>query len=278
MESGEIPSSTAGLAPEGQRTATATATAEADAVSLPWKRPEPVTLFLVAVMTIITVLTMPQDALSTAIALGAKHNESIRMGQWWRLLSSVFLHSGFLHLAFNVYALLLAGTIAERAYGHARYLALFVIAGICASSLSFRNSEALTFGASGAIFGILGSLVVSTWRKDPRVLTQLTPQGLAGLGVWAVGSFVSGNAKRGVDNAAHLGGILSGGVASLVLVPDLIAFAAAALSVAAIGWTGFHVAQVARATRISLPPPQPPVLEKKLDAVSPQPELPKTHP
>jgi membrane associated rhomboid family serine protease len=254
MDPGETPSSVLNPTPEltAQPSPIANAPVQAEADLHPTRKyPGAVTLTLAAAMCAIAWMSLPWDGLNSALAWGVKTNDLIRSGQWWRLLSCLFLHSGAFHLAFNVYALLVAGGAAERAYGYLRYLALFVIGGACASYLSYRNSEMLGLGASGAIFGVVGSLAISTWRRDPRVVDQFTPYSLAGLGVWIVGSLITGNAKHGVDNAAHLGGIIGGAVASVVLVPDIVAYAAALLSVAAMTWTGIHVAQSVSAWRAS---------------------------
>lgn len=136
-----------------------------------------------------------------AIALGGQH---------WRLLTAMFLHLNLLHLGFNMYMLYLVGRQVELIFGHVRYLALFLIAGFGGSVASYLFSSPVTVsaGASGAIFGLMGALVVAGHhaRADIRQVLVLIAINLAF-------GFVVG----GIDWRAHLGGLVTGAVVAAVL-------------------------------------------------------------
>jgi membrane associated rhomboid family serine protease len=130
-------------------------------------------------------------------------------GQWYRLLTSVFLHGSWLHLAFNMYVLYVLGPPLERLLGHARFLILFLIAGIggAVASFTFSSINTVSVGASGAIFGLMGALVVAG-RHLRADITQV----LVLIGINVVIGFLA----PGVDWRAHLGGLITGAAVAFV--------------------------------------------------------------
>jgi membrane associated rhomboid family serine protease len=131
-------------------------------------------------------------------------------GQQWRLFTAMFLHLNLLHLLFNMYVLYLVGRQLELIFGHARYLALYLIAGLGGSVASYVFSDPLSVsaGASGAIFGLMGALVVAghAAKSDINQVLVLIAINLA------FGFFVGG-----IDWRAHLGGLVTGAVVAAVL-------------------------------------------------------------
>ncbi|MBA3533873.1 MAG: rhomboid family intramembrane serine protease, partial [Ardenticatenales bacterium] len=101
----------------------------------------------------------------TLVAFGAKYNRGILDGETWRLLTPIFLHIGFVHLLFNQYALYLFGREVERLFGTLRFVIIYLLAGLAGSIASFAFSAAVSAGASGAIFGIIGALTLFFWRN-----------------------------------------------------------------------------------------------------------------
>src|SRR5690625_6084003 len=95
----------------------------------------------------------------TLIQFGAKYNPAMIDGEWWRLISSMFLHIGFFHLAMNMLALYYLGVAVERIYGSRRFLMIYFLAGIAGSLTSFAFSINVSAGASGAIFGLFGAML-----------------------------------------------------------------------------------------------------------------------
>lgn len=143
--------------------------------------------------------------------LGALNAPDVAAGQYWRLVSAIGLHAGLLHFAVNGYALFIFGPALERYLGRLRYLALYLGAGLCASATSFAfNHTLLGVGASGAIFGVIGALLVFFWRRRNRggqaALRQLVI-------VLVINAFITLGVPF-VDKFDHLGGLL-GGVAGM---------------------------------------------------------------
>lgn len=132
-------------------------------------------------------------------------------GEWWRLLTSAFLHGTWLHIAFNMYVLFALGPSLERILGHGRYLALYLIAALGGSvaSYAFSDVRTLSVGASGAIFGLMGALVIAGRR-----LRYDIGQVLMLLAVNVVIGFL----QPGVDWRAHLGGLVTGAAVAAVFV------------------------------------------------------------
>jgi rhomboid protease GluP len=144
-------------------------------------------------------------------ALGANYGPATIGGEWWRLLTCVFIHGGLLHIAFNMWCLWDLGRLAESVYGHWTFAAVYLITGLAASLASlFWNPEVLSVGASGAIFGIAGALVASFYLGEfslPRAAITGTLRSV----VMFVGyNLFFGAIIAHTDNAAHIGGLLLG--------------------------------------------------------------------
>ena len=134
--------------------------------------------------------------------------------EWYRLFTSMFLHGSILHILFNMYVLIVLGPTLERILGHGRFLLLFVLSGLGGSIVSYWLSEPTTFsvGASGAIFGLMGALLVAgrRLRFDVTMVLVLIAINLA------IGFIFSG-----IDWRAHLGGLVTGAaVAAVMVLPD----------------------------------------------------------
>jgi len=132
-------------------------------------------------------------------------------GEWWRLGTAAFLHGSFLHVAFNMYVLFALGPTLERILGHYRYLLLYLMAAIGGgvASYAFSDIRTVSVGASGAIFGLMGALVVAG-RRLKYDITQV----LVLLGINMVIGFIS----PGVDWRAHIGGLVTGALVAAIMV------------------------------------------------------------
>jgi len=132
-------------------------------------------------------------------------------GQWWRLLTAAFLHGSILHIAFNMYVLFALGPTLERVLGHGRFVVLYVVAALGGSvaSYTFSDPRTVSVGASGAIFGLMGALLVAGRRLkwDVRQVLIL-------LAVNVVIGFISPD----VDWRAHFGGLVVGALVAAVFV------------------------------------------------------------
>lgn len=133
-------------------------------------------------------------------------------GGWWRLAAAMFLHGGLMHLAFNMLALLTLGPLAERLFGPRAYLLLYLLAGLAGSALSlnFNAQQAVSVGASGAIFGVAGALMTAVWRHRATLPALFGAQAKSGLTFYVIYSLAQGFSHQGTDNAAHVGGLVAG--------------------------------------------------------------------
>jgi rhomboid protease GluP len=143
-------------------------------------------------------------------------------GQWWRLVTSMFLHGGLLHIAFNMFALWQVGRLVERMFGSARFLALYMIAGVCGSLASVLwNPYVNSVGASGAIFGIIGGLLAFIGRADSGVPATIVKDLRGSLTGFLLFNISAGFIYPHTDNAAHLGGLVGGYLAGHLLARSL---------------------------------------------------------
>ena len=130
------------------------------------------------------------------------------LSQFWRFFTAIFLHGGFAHLLYNVFALALFGSIFERFVGGRRFLIVFFVTGVLANifSVNFYDSS---LGASGAIFGIIGALIVVRPWMIVWAFGLPMPLILAGV-LWAVGDAIGIFMPSNIANLAHLSGMFFG--------------------------------------------------------------------
>jgi membrane associated rhomboid family serine protease len=132
-------------------------------------------------------------------------------GQWWRLLSSLFLHLSPMHLVLNMWVLWNVGRLAERLFGHGVFLFLYFFTGIIAGLATLAWNPALNVvGASGPIFGILGAVLASVIRPSYRTPSALPRSHWLSLLVFTAFNLLCGFLQFGIANAAHVGGFVSG--------------------------------------------------------------------
>lgn len=150
---------------------------------------------------------------------GAMYPEAvIKQGEWYRLFTCMFIHFGIEHLGNNMLILFFLGDNLERAVGHIKYIIIYIVSGLGGSILSMwfmiqNNDYAVSGGASGAIFGVVGALIYIVIRNKGR-LEDLTTRQLVFM---AVLSLYHGFTATGVDNFAHIGGLVSGFILAVLL-------------------------------------------------------------
>jgi rhomboid protease GluP len=160
---------------------------------------------------------------SVQLDWGANFGPATKDGEWWRLGSALFLHFGLFHLAMNMLSLWDGGRLVERMYGSARFLAIYFCSGLCGNLLSLNSQGdlAISGGASGAIFGVYGALMVFVWRER----ASIKPAEFKWLFWGAIGfsavTIVLGLQITGIDNAAHIGGLIGGILAGSALARPL---------------------------------------------------------
>jgi membrane associated rhomboid family serine protease len=178
----------------------------------------PITRVLIAINLAIYLLTAVQGAGLNSPG-GALLNRFILVGsnthmlfpvsdlahdqQWWRMVTAMFLHASLLHIGFNMYALWVIGTPIEQYLGRARYLGLYFVSGLAGAAGALLQSPFVpVLGASGAIFGILGAMMILEWQVTGRLAGQAAALVAINLGI----SFVIPNISWG----GHVGGLIGG--------------------------------------------------------------------
>jgi membrane associated rhomboid family serine protease len=175
---------------------------------------------LVYFTMVLSGLGVVQFATKDLLRWGANSTYFVGRGEWWRLLTCVFIHGGLMHIVMNMVSLYIAGTILEKKIGPQKFFAGYIITGIIASTVSiWWHDYIVSVGASGAILGLDGIILAllitkvfsQTWQKSLLILLAFT----AGYTI-VLGAFTGG-----VDNAAHVGGFIAGIIFGFIITPWL---------------------------------------------------------
>lgn len=155
------------------------------------------------------------------ISWGANFRPATINGEWWRLITAVFLHANILHVVLNMLALAYVGMLLEPVLGKFRFVTAYFLTGLLASLCSFWwNDFTVSIGASGAIFGVFGVFLalLFTHLLDSKTRKQL----LFSITAFIVVNLIIGFVEVGIDNAAHVGGLIGGFVVGFSFFPSLI--------------------------------------------------------
>ncbi|MGZ3184893.1 MAG: rhomboid family intramembrane serine protease [Telluria sp.] len=164
----------------------------------------------------------PSQTAQGLIAWGSNAGVLTLHGQWWRLVTSMFLHGGWPHILFNMVALVQVGALVERMFGSVRFLAVYLVAGICGGLASVMwNANVNSVGASGAIFGIMGGLLAFILKPDSGVPMTIVKALRSSATGFLIFNIFAGIVYPHTDNAAHLGGLAGGFLAGLLLARSL---------------------------------------------------------
>ena len=165
-----------------------------------------VTYLLIALNVILYVIPVLTNSYDVIINNFCVYGPLIKAGQYYRIITGVFLHGGILHLAFNCYVLYVIGSQLESYLGKVRYLIIYLFSAVTASLFSMIFNSNPSIGASGAIFGLMGALVYFGYHYRVylgNVLkSQIIPLILFNLLIGAL--------STGIDNFAHIGGLIGG--------------------------------------------------------------------
>jgi rhomboid protease GluP len=184
----------------------------------------PFILFLIAANLAMFAWEIAAGALAdreTIIEAGALVRERVLAGEWWRLMSAMFLHGGVDHILGNIVVLYIVGLACEHAFGIARTAVVYFASGIAGGLLSMTMGPGPSVGASGAIFGVIAAVIVVLYRWQDRFYVRDKRIGFVLL-VWAAWQILTGLANPFIDNFAHLGGLAGGALAALALRPRLL--------------------------------------------------------
>lgn len=191
---------------------------------LPIGRPRAVWVLLalnIAIFLVSGVLSGNLFTPSNAVLflLGAKVNQLIQAGQYWRLIASMFLHANLIHVAVNCYSLYAIGPQTERFYTTPHFLALYFISGLTGGAASYALSPNPGVGASGAIFGLVGGLAAFYYIAR-KLLGDASRQQLGSLvTIIMINLFIGLSSGGLIDNYAHMGGLAGGLVIGWLLAP-----------------------------------------------------------
>lgn len=181
-------------------------------------RPAVLTRVMIGIIVAVSVaaFVLPEE---TLLARLAKTNAGIAAGEWWRLVTPVLVHGSGLHLAMNMLALADVGAAVEHLYGRARMFAVFLVGAAGATLASVRFNEAPSVGASGGLFALVGALLVFGIRHRDALAPPVRNRLVRGM-LWVVAvNLAIGFTATFIDNAAHIGGLLTGALLAGVLPP-----------------------------------------------------------
>ena len=176
----------------------------------------PATATLIAVNVLVYLVTVAQGGgISTPggqwFYRSVLQGYAVSNGDWWRLVTSMFLHGGIIHLGLNMLVLFILGRIVEPALGTPRFLLVYFVSGLAGSAgaLWLSAPQTVTVGASGAIFGLLGALLILEYRTTGSLMGQAM--------IWIIINLVFTLRTPGISLGGHLGGLAGGIVATWAL-------------------------------------------------------------
>lgn len=173
-----------------------------------------ITYAIIAICVIVFILMGGSTDGKTLLSFGANLGLLVKRGEIYRLLTCAFVHIGIIHLVVNMYSLYVVGSQVENFYGKIKYLVIYLISAVCGSILSIGfNDNVISAGASGAIFGLLGAILYFGVKYrtylGQTIKSQVIPIILINL--------IIGFTTPGIDNAAHIGGLLGGVLSAMAL-------------------------------------------------------------
>ena len=164
---------------------------------------------------IMQIIMGGSQSIPKLIKMGAKVNELISAGQYWRLFTPMFLHIGIMHIALNMYALKNTGPFLEKMFGRVKFLIIYLFSGITGNIFSYLFSPSISAGASTSIFGVFGAIVMCGvfYRKNNQI--RAVGWNVFKLVIFNLGLNII---QPGVDMFGHTGGFLGGVVMSTILL------------------------------------------------------------
>ena len=188
----------------------------------------------------------------TVLRWGADFAPATASGEWWRMLTSMFLHGGILHLAVNMWALRNLGYTAELFYGRRNFAIIYLLSGFAGSSATLIwRPDTVSVGASGAIFGVAGALAAMVYFKKLPVDRAVLRRDMGSIGGVIIFNLLLGARIPVINNAAHVGGLIAGVILGFALPATIfraerersntagfMAIAAVLAAILVIGYTG----------------------------------------
>jgi rhomboid protease GluP len=185
-----------------------------------------VTYVLLGIITVVFVAEVALGGLTSTrilVPMGAQINLLVWQGEYWRLFAAMFLHIGVTHFLFNAWALYSLGRDIESFYGSLRFIVIYVLSGLFGGLAYYllgtpQTAVVISAGASGAIFGIVGA-ELAFWLRNRLLFGDFGKQRLMNLGILVGINVVFGASTPGINNLAHMGGLVSGFALAWMLTP-----------------------------------------------------------
>jgi len=195
-------------------------TPEEDAFVGPLFRFPPVTVALMVVNALVFAAMEYYGGSSTPFTLlifGAKLSGPVLHGDYWRLFTANFIHIGLLHLVLNSLTLIQLGMLCENLYGRLRFINLYLLSGMGGFLASTLFLDSLSAGASACLAGLMGATLIFGWRHYQEIPKIFRPHFTWYLLPWVIVMIGTGFIFDRIDNMAHIGGLVTGGLCALVL-------------------------------------------------------------
>ena len=187
--------------------------------------PTPVTWILLVVNLMVWAgleLSGGSTSVPNLLRWGAKFGPAIADGEYWRLFTPMFLHIGFAHLLTNSLGLIIFGRMVERYFGSLNFLFIYLLAGVFGNIASYAAlNNGVGAGASGAVFGIIGAYGSFLFRNRSTT-GSMAQSTLGGLGIIVGINLIFGFSVSGIDNWAHIGGLVGGFLIAYGIVPRAV--------------------------------------------------------
>lgn len=156
--------------------------------------------------------------ISLPLLCGAKINELILNGEWWRLITPMFLHSGLLHVAFSSWAILRFGPLVDRAYGSFAFCMIYFLGGVCGNLMSFFHTPDATVGGTGPVVAIIGSWIIYLFQNREALGEEMVDSLIQKVAVASVLSVVLSYLTP-IDDWTHLGAACAGLIFGILICP-----------------------------------------------------------
>lgn len=179
---------------------------EAEKAEDVFKMKPPFVTYIIILINFIALVCTYIFGYNDVLLWGANIKSAILGGDYYRLVTSMFLHSGIIHFVFNTYALYVIGPQLESFFGKTKFLIIYLFSGITGNLLSMLLTDGASVGASGAIFGLLGSIVYFGYHYRVYLGTVIKSQVIPLIAINLLVGFITPN----IDNAAHIGGLIGG--------------------------------------------------------------------
>ncbi len=172
-------------------------------------------LIILCIIMYIVSLFLGENFDNALVILGANNRNLVLSGEFYRLILSSFLHGNLIHLVVNMYSLWIIGSQVENYIGRWKYLIIYILSALMGNLMSivFLGEYSLSVGASGAIFGLMGALIYFGYHYRLYLSNTLTTQIIP----IVIINLILGFTLNGIDNAAHIGGLIGGYLATMIV-------------------------------------------------------------